>query len=62
MTIEGVVATVSPELNIVEVAADHIKAELRQEFDPKRKRRDWHGGCMPPATRHWIYRVCCRIF
>lgn len=37
LTIEGVVATVSPELNIVEVAADHIKAELRQEFDPKKE-------------------------
>ena len=37
LTIEVVVSTVRPELNIVEVAADHIKAELRQEFDPKKE-------------------------
>jgi len=46
LTIEGVVATVSPELNIVEVAADHIKAELRQEFDPKKEAAGTAGVCL----------------
>ena len=37
LTIEGVVATVSPELNIVDVAAGRIKADMRRDFDPKKE-------------------------
>lgn len=37
MTLEGVISTVSPELNLMSIAASRMAQELQKDFDPKKE-------------------------
>ena len=41
MTLEGVIATVSPEVNVVDVASDRLELEILQNFDVKKEFKNY---------------------
>ena len=58
---EGVLADIAPDINMVEIATAHMSGEFFRNFDFKKELRSSGRSVIKSFARRWISRPWCRI-
>ena len=61
---EGVLADISPEINMVQIAAARLKGNLLEEGNWKKQMKGTGKSCIAPCSALWIFlrwqQISCR--